>query len=88
MHFTSAKSPPHLELLFGVLVAEQDARRTLVGVAAADAVNFWSHISNISTVLGAFVTLRKSTVSFAVSVRLFAWNNSASTGRIFMKFDI
>ena len=56
--------------------------------AAADTVTFWRHISNISTVLGAFTTLRKATVSFVVSVRLSAWNNSASTGRIFMKFDI
>ena len=26
--------------------------------------------------------------SFVMSVCLSAWNNSASTGRIFMKFDI
>jgi len=32
--------------------------------------------------------LRKATISFLMSVRLTAWNNSASTGRIFMKFDI
>jgi len=41
--------------------------------------------------LGAVAKLRKATVSFAMSaclsVRLFAWNNSAPTGRIFMKFD-
>jgi len=30
----------------------------------------------------------KSEFSFVISVRLSAWNNSASTGRIFMKFDI
>ena len=28
------------------------------------------------------------TFSFAMSVRLSAWNNSAPTGRIFVKFDI
>jgi len=59
-----------------------------VGAATADTVTFWSHLSNTKTVLGAFVRLRKATVSFVVSVRLSAWNNSASTGRIFMKFDI
>jgi hypothetical protein len=32
--------------------------------------------------------LLKATVSFFVSVRLSAWNKSAPTGRIFMKFDI
>ena len=47
-------------------------------------------------ILGAFVKLRKSTISFFMfvrpSVRLSAlpsaWKNSAPTGRIFMKFDI
>ena len=45
--------------------------------------------------LGAFAELRKATISFVmslcVSVRLLVcpstWNNSAPTGRIFMKFD-
>jgi len=37
---------------------------------------------------GAFAKLRKATRSFVVSVRLSAWNNSAHTGRIFMKFYI
>jgi len=39
---------------------------------------------------GVFTKLRKATVSFVMSVRLSvhlsAWNNSALTGRIFMKF--
>jgi len=42
--------------------------------------------------LGAIAKLRKATISLFMSVRLSirpsAWNNSASTGRIFMKFDI
>ena len=42
--------------------------------------------------LGAFVKLRKTTISFVMFVlpfvRLYAWNNSAPNGRIFMKFDI
>jgi len=37
--------------------------------------------------LGAFTKLRKATVSF-VYARPPAWNNSAPTERIFMKFDI
>jgi len=38
--------------------------------------------------IDAFVKLRRATVSFVMSVYAFAWNNSASTGRIFMKFGI
>jgi hypothetical protein len=38
--------------------------------------------------LGAFAKLRKSTFNFVMSVRPSAWNNSAPTGRIFMKFHI
>ena len=46
--------------------------------------------------LGAFTKLRKATISFVMSAclsvcpffRLSARNHSASTGRIFMKFDI
>jgi len=42
--------------------------------------------------LGALVKLQKGTISFVMSVFLSvcpsAWNNSTSTGWIFMKFDI
>jgi len=42
--------------------------------------------------LGSFAKLRKATISFVMciclSVRPSEWNNSAPTGRIFMKFDI
>jgi len=41
---------------------------------------------------GAFAKLRKVTIncvmSLCLSVRLSAWNNTAPTGRIVMKFDI
>jgi hypothetical protein len=41
---------------------------------------------------GAFAKLRKATLNFVMSVRpavrLSAWNNSAPTGRILMKFRI
>jgi hypothetical protein len=43
------------------------------------------------TFLGAFAELRKATISFdnvRPSVRPSAWNKSAPTRRIFMKFDI
>jgi len=40
------------------------------------------------TFFGAFAKLRQMTISFFMSVRLFAWNKSAPTGRIVMKFDI
>jgi hypothetical protein len=39
-------------------------------------------------VLGTFVKLRKVTISFPMFVRLSAWKKSASTRRIFIKFDI
>jgi hypothetical protein len=41
--------------------------------------------------LGAFPTLRKTTINFIVtvclSIRPSAWNNSVLTGRIFIKSD-
>jgi hypothetical protein len=42
----------------------------------------------VAPYLGAFAKLRKATISFAMSVRLSVWNNSAPTERIFMKFYI
>ena len=47
-----------------------------------DRMRFWPFSS------GAFVKLRKATVSYVMSVRPTAWNISAPTGRIFMKFYI
>ena len=41
-----------------------------------------------TTVLGAFTKFRKASVSFVVSVRPSAWDNSSATGRIFMEFDV
>jgi len=38
--------------------------------------------------LGAFAKFRKATIGFVMSVRPSAWNSSAPTGRIFMKFNI
>jgi hypothetical protein len=38
--------------------------------------------------LGAFTELRKATLSFPFSVLQSAWNSSAPTGRIFIKFYI
>jgi hypothetical protein len=42
----------------------------------------------ICLVLGAFTNLRKATASIVMSVCLSAWNNSAPSGRILMKFDV
>jgi hypothetical protein len=39
-------------------------------------------------ILGAFAKLQIAAISFVMSVRLSAWNNSAPTGRIFMKLGI
>jgi hypothetical protein len=38
--------------------------------------------------LGEFAILRKATITFVMSVRLFAWKTSAPTERIFIKFHI
>ena len=43
-------------------------------------------------ILGMFTKLQKVTISFVITacmpVHPTAWNNSAPTGQIFMKFDI
>jgi hypothetical protein len=48
-------------------------------------------LSDCVTLFGAFAKFREATTSFVVSVRpshrLSAWNNSAPTGRIFMKSE-
>ena len=38
--------------------------------------------------VGTFAKLWKATVSFVVSVRMSAWNDSTSTRRVFIKFEI
>jgi hypothetical protein len=38
--------------------------------------------------LGTFATARNAIISYVVAVCLSAWNNSASSGRIFVGFDI
>ena len=42
----------------------------------------------VGELLGAVAKLRIATVSFVTSVCPSAWNNSAPTAQIFMKFDI
>jgi hypothetical protein len=44
--------------------------------------------AEVWVILGAFAKLQKAAISFVVSVRPSEWNNSASTGRIFIKTDI
>jgi hypothetical protein len=53
-----------------------------IGAAAA------AEVMSNAECLGAFAKFRKATVSFVMSVCLSACNSSATTGRIFMKFDI
>ena len=65
---------------------------TLIGlhflIPRCDA-NFWlGGYEEGRLILGAFAKLWKATISFVASVHLSARNNSALTGRIFMKFDI
>jgi hypothetical protein len=43
---------------------------------------------HLDAILGAFANLRQATINFVMFVRPSAWNNSAPTKRIFMKFDI
>jgi len=43
---------------------------------------------DLAPFLGAFTKLRKATISLVMSVRPSAENNLATTGRIFMKFDM
>lgn len=38
--------------------------------------------------LGTFAELQKVTVSFVISVHLYAWNYLAPIGQTFLKFDI
>ena len=51
-----------------------------------------SIVGQLFFLLGAFRKLQNATISlvmaFRLSGRLSAWNNSAPTGRIFVKFDI
>ena len=44
--------------------------------------------ADLSYLLRRVSKIAELTISFVLSVRLFAWNNSASTRRIFMKFGI
>ena len=41
----------------------------------------------VATFLGAFAKLRKAIMTSVVSLCLSAWNDSATTGRVFMKFE-
>jgi len=42
---------------------------------------------SVDEFLGALAKLGKATISFVMSVCLYAWNNSAPIGRIFTEFD-
>jgi hypothetical protein len=54
--------------------------------------HIWKWFPTLIAILGSFAKLRKATISFVMSIRpsdrQSAWDDSAPTGRIFMKFDI
>ena len=43
-------------------------------------------VARVLFFLGAFAKLREVTISFVMSVRVYAWINSAPSGRIFVEF--
>jgi hypothetical protein len=45
-------------------------------------------VHNVLVCLGALAKLRKATLSFVIFFRPPAWNNSTSTGRLFMKCHV
>jgi len=49
---------------------------------------FFRHHSLLEEFLVESANLQKAAVSFAMSVPPSVWNNSAPTGRVYMKFDI
>jgi hypothetical protein len=62
---------------------------SLIATTSCSSATNNKHESRCSEcIIDAFAKLRKATISFLMSVRLSARNKSASTGRIFIKFDI
>jgi len=51
-------------------------------------VDEFANMKLVGLLVDEFSKLRKATTSFIMSVCLFALNNSATTGGIYMKFDI
>ena len=62
--------------------------KTSITLSTTPATYFCTSFILYFSLLGAFTKLREATISFVMSVRLSACNNSALTGRIFMKFYI
>jgi hypothetical protein len=92
VHFTNCRYFVHF-------ASKLDTFRTIHGPGEEVLYTLWDHWSQVvpfmatlETFLCAFAKLRKATISFVMfvrlSVRLSAWNNSAPTEWIFMKFDI
>ena len=74
-------------------VPQRDTRNKKVRDRTPNEPLIHGQIYSITDALSGVVTkLRKSTLSFVISVcltvHLSAWNNSTPTGQIFMKFDI
>jgi len=60
----------------------------ITGTIRVEQYTFLYSVYKYNRVSGAFAKLRKATISFVVSVRLSAWNNSAPIRRVVMKFDV
>jgi hypothetical protein len=84
---TSVYVPPHLTFNNSALPT-QCIYEFLYG--SENKLRLFPNTALTAWFLGAFAKLRKATISFVMSVRPCpsAWNNSAHTGRIIMKFDI
>ena len=59
----------------------------LLILVASKIFQFWKW-ADLQILLGEFAKLRKAIISFATSLRLPAWNNTAPTRRISIKFGI
>jgi hypothetical protein len=88
LHWRGAKCPVHLILLDFVIlqfIALYTTRSSLRWVCFAFVYKV-GHNAHETGFSGTFAKVRKETISFVMFFCLSTWNNSAPTGRIFMKF--
>ena len=95
-HLTWQYNTAHLHSMLDT----QSYKHTLIIRNASFPVQQWLHERNavlrftytLPVLVGPFAKLRKATITFVMSfhpsVRLCAWSSLASTGRIFVKFDV
>jgi hypothetical protein len=84
-HFYSCKKKAEINLFWLLCVG-------LWKISIIKFLGLIAKFRKVAYILGVIAKLRKATISFVMSVRpsvrQSAWNNSASTWRIVMKFDI